>query len=334
MSEPDGVASYRFSIDSLPERDRVAYWRESFGRNVMRLDMEPSEEEPLRFEITRHCLGDIAVVSARTSGHRATRTPELLGDSNDDHVLVVPEHRAVLAQARGREIVQQPGQALLMKLDETGCAEQPAAPRPGQPENFLHVQFPRGMLAPLVPGLDDLMLSVIPARNEALRLLRGYAGMLSGDDELVTAHTAHAIGTHILDLAVLAIGGSRDARALARTRGLGAARLASIKAYVRARAGDPGLTVADAARYAGISPGYVWRLFATEEGSFSGYLLEQRLERARRMLASAAFAQFRISAIAYKAGFGDLSYFNRAFRRRYGATPSDVRANSRDPEWE
>ena len=32
-----------------------------------------------------------------------------------------------------------------------------------------------------------------------------------------------------------------------------------------------------------------------------------------------------MSAIAYDAGFGDLSYFNRNFRHRYGATPRDVR---------
>jgi len=32
-----------------------------------------------------------------------------------------------------------------------------------------------------------------------------------------------------------------------------------------------------------------------------------------------------ISSIAYDVGFGDLSYFNRAFRRRYDATPSDIR---------
>jgi AraC-like DNA-binding protein len=35
-----------------------------------------------------------------------------------------------------------------------------------------------------------------------------------------------------------------------------------------------------------------------------------------------------ISAIAYEAGFADLSHFNRAFRRRYGETPSDVRARA------
>jgi AraC-like DNA-binding protein len=32
-----------------------------------------------------------------------------------------------------------------------------------------------------------------------------------------------------------------------------------------------------------------------------------------------------IGAIAYASGFGDLSHFNHAFRRRYGATPSEVR---------
>jgi AraC-like DNA-binding protein len=38
-----------------------------------------------------------------------------------------------------------------------------------------------------------------------------------------------------------------------------------------------------------------------------------------------AYADWTISAIAFDAGFGDLSYFNRAFRRHYGETPSAVR---------
>jgi len=55
----------------------------------------------------------------------------------------------------------------------------------------------------------------------------------------------------------------------------------------------------------------------------------QRLLRAHRMLSDPARAQRPIGAIAFEVGFGDLSYFNRAFRRRYGVTPSDVRANAR-----
>jgi AraC-like DNA-binding protein len=32
-----------------------------------------------------------------------------------------------------------------------------------------------------------------------------------------------------------------------------------------------------------------------------------------------------IGAIAYASGFGDLSHFNHTFRRRYAATPTEVR---------
>jgi AraC-like DNA-binding protein len=32
---------------------------------------------------------------------------------------------------------------------------------------------------------------------------------------------------------------------------------------------------------------------------------------------------------AFEVGFGNLSYFNRSFRRRYGVTPSDMRAAAR-----
>jgi AraC-like DNA-binding protein len=39
-----------------------------------------------------------------------------------------------------------------------------------------------------------------------------------------------------------------------------------------------------------------------------------------------------ITAVAHESGFGDISYFNRAFRRRYGVAPSEVRAATRSTE--
>jgi AraC-like DNA-binding protein len=65
-------------------------------------------------------------------------------------------------------------------------------------------------------------------------------------------------------------------------------------------------------------------LFESDGTTFSRFLLDQRLARAHRMLSNPVLAERTISTIAYEAGFGDLSHFNRAFRRRYGAAPSDV----------
>jgi AraC-like DNA-binding protein len=43
------------------------------------------------------------------------------------------------------------------------------------------------------------------------------------------------------------------------------------------------------------------------------------------MLADPGNGRETITALAYAAGFGDLSYFNRTFRRRFRAKPSEVR---------
>jgi AraC-like DNA-binding protein len=48
------------------------------------------------------------------------------------------------------------------------------------------------------------------------------------------------------------------------------------------------------------------------------------------MLADPACAGRTVSAIALEAGFGDVSYFNRRFRRRYGMSPSDARAQAQE----
>jgi hypothetical protein len=58
--------------------------------------------------------------------------------------------------------------------------------------------------------------------------------------------------------------------------------------------------------------------------------LEQRLSAAYRALTDRARSRAPISTIAYGAGFTDLSNFYRAFRQRFGCTPSDVRAAARE----
>jgi len=74
-----------------------------------------------------------------------------------------------------------------------------------------------------------------------------------------------------------------------------------------------------------VTPRYLQKLFERGGGTFSTFLLSQRLARARRLLTDPKFSSHQVSSIAYDVGFGDLSYFNRCFRQRYGATPRDIR---------
>jgi AraC-like DNA-binding protein len=75
-----------------------------------------------------------------------------------------------------------------------------------------------------------------------------------------------------------------------------------------------------------VTPRYIRKLFEGEGTSLSRFVLNQRLALVHRLLTNPRHGHRTIGALAFELGFGDLSTFNREFRRYYGATPSDVRA--------
>jgi AraC-like DNA-binding protein len=179
----------------------------------------------------------------------------------------------------------------------------------------------------LAPNIEDRFAQAIPRDNAALRLLACYIGMLrDNDDALASAELRRLVVTHTYDLVALALGANRDAADLAKGRGLAAARLGAIKSDIAAHLGDSSLSVVAVAARHGVTPRYVQMLFEREGATFSEFVREQRLACAHRMLSDLRRADRTITAIALAAGFSDLSHFNRAFRRAYGVTPSDVRA--------
>lgn len=67
---------------------------------------------------------------------------------------------------------------------------------------------------------------------------------------------------------------------------------------------------------------YLSRLFKQEKGmSFTSYVLERKMERARMALMNGA----RVYDAAAMIGYRDVSYFTKMFRKYWGVTPSSVK---------
>lgn len=107
-----------------------------------------------------------------------------------------------------------------------------------------------------------------------------------------------------------------------------AERLLAIKLDIAAHLDRHDLSLEWLSARHGIRPRQIQNLFYAEGSGFSAFLLEARLARARALLADPANATRTIIQIAAMSGFGDISWFNNVFRRRFGMTPGMARLAS------
>ena len=319
MTAPDLL---RFSTDDFPAHERVAVWRETFGGTIAKLDMEPLGEQPFHGASLVRLLPDLTLGSIVSAPIRITRTRTLVADGNDDLIVgVMLDGGAVVSQHGQGDVWVGQGDAVICANESTGSSDH------SSPVDFLAITIPRAVLVPHLVHPDSAVLAVIPSAVEAMRLLTNYARMLLSEG--VSPELRVLVASHVHDLAALALGATRDAAHIAAGRGLRAARLKAIKADIFANLTERELTLDWVAARHGISPRYVRALFEGEQTSFGDFVREHRLRRAYKLLSSAESAGRNISSIAFDCGFGDISHFNNAFRRRFGATPSDIRAARR-----
>jgi AraC-like DNA-binding protein len=322
----------RFSTKSVPPKQRLPMWHEALDRALGgRRIITPASDEPFHVEMAVHKLGRAGNASDTHAAACVTRmtatvhgtlrwAPGPLCDGYDDVALFIHETGRRSISQLGREATADPGGGVLESNVHISTHFLP------EPSRFAIVVVPRKLMMALAPGLEDALVRPLPPDAGVLRLLMRYLDILEDEQALSTPELQRAAATHIHDLCALAIGATRDAAEIAKGRGLRAARMRSIKAEIARNLQDGDVSAAALARGQGVSPRYIQKLFEQEGTTLSRFVLGQRLARVHRMLTDPRQADLTIAAIAYEAGFGDLSTFNREFRRHFGATPSDIRA--------
>lgn len=313
---------WRHTSGAYAPRDRLAILREALSF-VKGVDIMPMDECPVDFDLTLHSVGDVLLVDTALSRMSVQRDRAQAANGADHMVLSFVEAGRVRYETANADLDLGPGDAYL-RYNRASRHRIADGPR------YIDVSVPRAVMRRFVPDLDRLAYRKIPDSAE-LRLLHGYVAMLARQGEAVAPSRANIISRHLLELMAMALDPEGEPAGRAWQGGSAVARLAAVKADIRRNAAEPWLTLDAMAQRHGISSQYLRALFYKDGTSFSDFVRERRLDMARGMLEAASPSPRRISDIAYACGFGDLSHFNHAFRRRFGMTPSEARGLGSTP---
>jgi AraC-like DNA-binding protein len=311
----------RWSTEMLPEPARFSTFREEFARQILSLDVIDHSGGRPRIDVTYLPLGGVGVCSLVATPAEFVRHKHHLKNGCEQFGLHIVETGPVQFANAGQERVYDAGSAC---LTDRGRPMRIFGPRGGS-VRFVIVQA--AALKSLVAHPEDL--SGRPVRpGPALSLLNRYLRSLASFKEPPSSELASTIGVHLLDLVAATLKPSTEAANIVTERGVKAARLQAILAEIARRFGEPNFELGDVAGALGMSRRYVQKLLEVTGKSFTEHLAGCRLERAYAMLADPHHLHSAIIDIAFGVGFGDVSHFNRTFRRRFGETPSGVRAAS------
>lgn len=318
-SEVRAGASFELSTLDVAPSLGLSTLRELFESKVQ-LHLEAEPDQPVDARMTVHGLPGLRFASMASSmSVSLTRPKKMLSDQEDDICLIVSTGGPIAIEQRNQQSEANDGEAVLLVYREPATLRFLAM-------NYIAIRVPHAALAPLTRNIAADAGRRIRRDTAALNLLETYLRSLPA--RIADPQLKGLITTHIYDLMALAIGASREGAEIAAQRSLKAARL---QAMMAALAANRDLTVHEVARGQSVSPRYVQKLFDEAGTTFTEFVLDLRLEAARAMLVSPRYARWTVAAISLEAGFGDLSYFNRRFKARYGQTPSDARAQSADP---
>jgi AraC-like DNA-binding protein len=319
MTEDSKPRSFlSFSTSDFPLRERLSAWRETYARNIIRVEPHPYSNQPFQSHLKVLAMPDVNVCYGETTAATYKRTPALT--TSDEFLFLIFKGNGSAIQ-RNVDTSFEAGDATLLSGADIGETQHPAS-------SYLAVVLPHDVVVPMVRDPGGLLARKIPGSNQSIRLLSGYLNAIENSGEDLSKDVVRLISTHIVDLVGSALGTTGDYGEMAHKRGMRVARLLMIKEAIAANYTSPSLTIGSVAKRAGISPRYIRRLFEEEETTFTQYIRNLRLDRAHRLLTADSFSMQPITAIAFEAGFSDISHFNRAFKIRFHETPSDVRAEA------
>jgi AraC-like DNA-binding protein len=321
MGSEAALPSLAFSTGDLPAEERLDAWRDLISPVLDIEVLEQPSPRPCRADMAVVHLGQLLVSRISLAGidQRGVRAPrKIRRDALDHYVVEVYRGGGCTGEIGGGAFDLSPGGVGIMDLG------QPLAVRSALSDSVA-LNIPRALLDRHVPDAARLHGTV----------LRGGLGDLLGDYILslyrhlprLSANEAARVSQATVSMIAACLAPSADN--LARARGpVDSVLLERAKRFISRNLASPDLSVGRICAVLRVSRSHLYRAFEPQ-GGVAGYIQGRRLANVRAALLDSADGR-RISALAYDHGFTSAAHFSRAFRQRFGLTPSDARQRARE----
>jgi AraC family transcriptional activator of tynA and feaB len=319
---PGRQPSLKFSTQAIPVNERGNWWREIICRHYANVDLISKLDDSFQAEtaiVPFHSFQLSKVRSSAISINKRPRDPER--NDQDAYFAVVLLSGLYHLEQEGRNVNLQPGDMTLYdatrphRIDCTGEFSK------------LIFTIPRHVMRSRLIKPEACTALRIPSSSGvgavASNFLRTWAANVDqlGSQELTTVCES-SLDLLSVAIATVSPGANRQPRGQSVS-------LTQIKAYIEQHLSNSELNTAMIVDAVGLSPRYMNALFAKEACSLMRYVLQRRLERCYQDILNSEQHGLRISDIAFRWGFNDLSHFSRSFKRRFELSPSDLKASSK-----
>ncbi|MTH34328.1 helix-turn-helix domain-containing protein [Paracoccus limosus] len=305
------VAVKTWETHSLSHEDRFAYWREVLCEAFTALSTRPSESGDNGSKVVLHELADVNAANLRSFAQTITRGKNEIRRRDDTYFFANMQVSGKChVEQDGRYLTAEPGNFYL--VDTT----RPYRLDFVDPFQTLSFRIPVSLMSPLIGDPRSVTARQISGRAPFGELAISHMRALMRCTQDASPQASLTLSETLAQLIGLAVSDATPADGAGDERAHRAFQDAIVR-YVAKRSLDPNLSVKCVAARFRISPRTIQSIFAERGTTFSKTVLEQRLKGAASALAQ---RNATVTQAALDNGFGDLTYFGRAFRARYGCT--------------
>ncbi|MBT2186118.1 helix-turn-helix domain-containing protein [Sphingobium nicotianae] len=186
----------------------------------------------------------------------------------------------------------------------------------------ISLQLPKSLLSERDYRLATTLSAPIETRGRISKLLFECLRMTIEDLDDLSDPAEQELGLSLLEMLRIIINDASSAHERASSRDALERR---VHDYVRCNLSNPALSVETIATAMGCSPRYIHKVFEGQE-SVSRMIWSLRLQRCKEALMATSGTSATLTELAYNFGFSNSAHFSRAFKERFGTTPSAFRS--------